>query len=39
MLERLEDAEDVKVLRRLRKKKSLKFRSLEAFLKETTSRV
>jgi hypothetical protein len=39
MLERLEDAEDVKVLRRLRKKKSLKFRSLEAFLKETASRV
>lgn len=31
MLERLKDAEDVKTLKRLRKK-SLKFRSLEAFL-------
>ncbi len=38
MLERLEDAEDVRILKRLRSK-SLKFRSLEAFLKETASRV
>jgi PHD/YefM family antitoxin component YafN of YafNO toxin-antitoxin module len=38
ILERLEDAEDVKTLRRLRKK-SLKFRSLEAFLKEAASGV
>jgi PHD/YefM family antitoxin component YafN of YafNO toxin-antitoxin module len=33
MLERLEDTEDIKTLRRLRNK-PLKFRSLEAFLKD-----
>ncbi len=38
MLARLEDAEDVKTLKRLRKK-PLRFRSLEAFLNEGTSRV
>ena len=38
MLARLEDAEDVKTLKRLRKK-SLQFRSLDAFLKEAAPRV
>lgn len=38
MLARLEDAEDSKILKRLRKK-PLRFRSLDAFLKEATSRV
>ena len=37
MRARLEDAEDVKTLKRLRKK-SLQFRSLDAFLKEATPR-
>ena len=38
MLARLEDAEDRKILTRLRKK-PLRFRSLSAFLKEATPRV
>jgi PHD/YefM family antitoxin component YafN of YafNO toxin-antitoxin module len=38
MLARLEDAEDSKILKRLRKK-PLRFRSLDAFLKEATPRV
>jgi len=38
MLARLEDAEDSKILTRLRKK-PLRFRSLDAFLKEATPRV
>ena len=38
MLARLEYAEDVKTLKRLRKK-PLQFRSLDAFLKEATPRV
>lgn len=38
MLARLEDAEDSKILKRLRKK-PLRFRSLSAFLKEATPRV
>lgn len=38
MLTRLEDAEDLKILKRLRRK-PLRFRSLDAFLKDTASRV
>lgn len=38
MLARLEDAEDGKILKRLRKK-PLRFRSLDAFLKKATPRV
>lgn len=38
MLARLEDAEDLKILKRLRKK-PMRFRSLDAFLKEATARV
>ena len=38
MLARLEDADDVKSLKRLRKK-PLRFRSLDAFLKETAGPV
>ncbi len=38
MLARLEDAEDMKTLKSLRKK-PLRFRSLDAFLKETAGRV
>jgi PHD/YefM family antitoxin component YafN of YafNO toxin-antitoxin module len=38
MLARLEDADDMKTLKNLRKK-PLRFRSLDAFLKETAGRV
>jgi PHD/YefM family antitoxin component YafN of YafNO toxin-antitoxin module len=38
MLARLEDADDMKVLKNLRKK-PLRFRSLDAFLKETAGGV
>jgi hypothetical protein len=37
MLARLEDVDDMKTLKRLRKK-PLRFRSLDAFLKEATVR-
>lgn len=38
MLARLEDAEDLKILKRL-KKNPLRFRSLDTFLKKATARV
>ncbi|HJT19086.1 MAG TPA: type II toxin-antitoxin system prevent-host-death family antitoxin [Nitrospira sp.] len=38
MLARLEDAEDLKILKHLRKK-PLRFRSLDLFLQETAGRV